>query len=343
MDVKSAISALVEKRNLSFESMQKIMQNIMSGDASPSQISALLVALRMKGETVEEIAAAATVMRAFSKQVKVKTRPIIDTCGTGGDNSNTFNISTAAAFVTAAAGGYVAKHGNRAASSKSGSADVLEAAGAKIELNPDQVATCLKETGVGFMFAPTHHNATRYASGPRREVGIRTIFNVLGPLTNPANADCQLMGVFETSMVKTCAEVLKRLGVRRAMIVHSEDGLDEISIYAKSNVAELRDEKITLYQVDPSDYGLIGKDPATLRAVSSKESLEIILRTFEGAPGDAHNIVALNAGAAIYLGGLSPDFLSGVKIASLLMTDLSALKSFEKFIEKTQVLSRTDE
>ena len=338
--MKSAISTLIERRNLSFESMQKVMQNVMRGDATPSQISALLVALRMKGETVEEIAAAATVMREFSKQVKVKTRPLIDTCGTGGDGSNTFNISTAAAFVTAAAGGHVAKHGNRAASSKSGSADLLEEAGAKIELHPNQVAACLEETGVGFMFAPTHHSATRYAAGPRREIGTRTIFNVLGPLTNPANADCQLMGVFEKSMVKTCAEVLKRLGVKRAIVVHSEDGLDEISVYAKSNIAELREKQITLYQIDPSDYGLMGEDPATLHAESSKKSLEIILRTFEGVPGDAHKIVALNAGAAIYLGGLSADFLSGVKKASHLITDLSALKSFQNFIEKTQALSQ---
>jgi anthranilate phosphoribosyltransferase len=340
VDIKTAIAVLVENTDLKFESMQKVMQDVMRGDTSPSQISSLLTALRMKGETVEEITAAATVMRAFSKQVTVKSRPIIDTCGTGGDGSNTFNISTAAAFVTAAAGGRVAKHGNRAASSKSGSADVLEAAGAEIELHPDHVATCLEETGVGFMFAPTHHNATRHASGPRREIGIRTIFNILGPLTNPANADCQLMGVFEKSKVQTCAEVLKRLGVKRAMVVHSEDGLDEISIYAKSHIAELRENEITLYQVNPSDYDFMGKNPSALYAADVKDSLEIILRTFEGEPGDAHKIVAINAGAAIYLGGLASDLLSGIKKASDLLTTGSAKNNFQKFIRKTQELSQ---
>jgi len=266
MDIQSAIRAVVERRDLSFVEMHDVMEAIMSGDTTPAQIAGLLIALRMKGETIDEIAAAATVMREFAAHVDVDIRPLIDTCGTGGDGIGTFNISTATAFVTAAAGGHLAKHGNRAASGASGSADVLEAAGARIDLSPLEVAACIRECGVGFMFAPAHHGATRHAAVPRRELGTRTLFNVLGPLTNPANADIQLMGVFDRSWVPRAAEVLHRLGVRRAMVVCAEDGMDEISIGSVTHAAELNDGAVTVFDIEPLDYGIARQSLTPLAA-----------------------------------------------------------------------------
>ncbi|MGE0486689.1 MAG: anthranilate phosphoribosyltransferase [Gammaproteobacteria bacterium] len=335
MDVQSAIRAAVERRDLSFAEMHDVMASIMSGDATDAQIAGLLVALRMKGETIDEIAAAATVMREFAAHVEVDMHPLIDTCGTGGDGIGTFNISTAAAFVTAAAGGHIAKHGNRAASGKSGSADVLEAAGARIDLNPAQVATCVRRCGVGFMFAPAHHGATRHAAGPRRELGTRTLFNVLGPLTNPANADAQLMGVFDPAWVPRAAEVLKRLGVSRAMVVCAADGMDEISIGSATHVAELRDGAIDTYDIEPEAFGVARQSLAPLAAADAAASLAIIRRVFDGAPGPARDIVCLNAGAAIYVGGLAPTLAAGVERAREVIDDGSARASFARFVACT--------
>ncbi|MCB1748333.1 MAG: anthranilate phosphoribosyltransferase [Gammaproteobacteria bacterium] len=335
MDVQNAIRAAVERRDLTFAEMHDVMESIMSGDATDAQIAGFLVALRMKGETIDEIAAAAAVMREFAAHVEVDSHPLIDTCGTGGDGIGTFNISTAAAFVTAAAGGHIAKHGNRAASGKSGSADLLEAAGARIDLAPEQVAECVRRCGVGFMFAPAHHGATRHAAGPRRELGTRTLFNVLGPLTNPANADVQLMGVFDPAWVPRAAEVLKRLGVSRAMVVCAADGMDEISIGSATHVAELRDGVITTYDIEPESFGIARQSLAPLAAADAAASLAIIRGVFDGQPGPARDIVCLNAGAAIYVGGLAASLAAGVELARTVIDDGRARATFERFVACT--------
>ncbi len=338
MDIQSAIRGVVAGHDLSFGEMHDVMQVIMSGDATPAQIAGLLIALRMKGETIDEIAAAASVMRELAVHVDVGVSPLIDTCGTGGDGIGTFNISTAAAFVTAAAGGYIAKHGNRAASGASGSADVLEAAGARIDLSAADVARCVREVGVGFMFAPAHHGATRHAAGPRRELGTRTLFNVLGPLTNPANASVQLMGVFDDAWVPRAAQVLARLGVARAMVVHAEDGMDEISIASPTHAAELNDGAIRTYTIEPTDYGITRQPLSTLAAANAAASLAIIHDVFDGNPGPAHDIVALNAGAAIYLGGMTADLGSGIERARAVIANGEACARFHRFIEFTRAI-----
>lgn len=338
MDIQHAIRSVVAGSDLGFEDMRAVMRTIMSGDATPAQIAGLLIALRMKGETIDEIAAAASVMRELAVHVEVGVTPLIDTCGTGGDGIGTFNISTAAAFVTAAAGGHIAKHGNRAASGASGSADVLEAAGARIDLPAAEVARCVREVGVGFMFAPAHHGATRHAAGPRRELGTRTLFNVLGPLTNPANASVQLMGVFDDAWVPRAAQVLARLGVARAMVVHAEDGMDEISIASPTHVAELKDGAISTYTIDPVDFGIARQPLATLAAADAAASLAIIRGVFDGVAGPAQDIVCLNAGAAIYLAGLADTLAAGVLRARQVIADGSARSRFERFIAFTRAL-----
>lgn len=335
MDVQQAIRTVVEGHDLSFDEMHDVMQVIMSGDATPAQISGLLIALRMKGETIEEIAAAASVMRELAAHVSVNVSPLIDTCGTGGDGIGTFNISTAAAFVTAAAGGFIAKHGNRAASSASGSADLLEAAGARIDLGPEQVARCITEVGVGFMFAPAHHGATRHAAAPRRELGTRTLFNVLGPLTNPASATSQLMGVFDPAWVPRAAEVLKRLGVERALVVCAADGMDEISIGSVTHACELADGDVRAYDIDPRTLGFEFHPLDSLAAANAGESLAIISRVFADEAGPARDIVALNAGAAIYVGGLAGDLAAGVARASEAIASGAAARTLARFVEFT--------
>lgn len=339
MDIQSAIRLAVDRQDLDFEQMHEVMETIMSGDATPVQIAGLLIALRMKGETIDEIAAAATVMREFAAHVNIDVRPLIDTCGTGGDGIGTFNISTAAAFVTAAAGGRIAKHGNRAASSASGSADVLEAAGARIDLNPEQVAECVARCGVGFMFAPAHHGATRHAVVPRRELGTRTLFNVLGPLTNPADADVQLMGVFDPTWVPRAAEVLRRLGVRRAFVVCAADGMDELSIGAATHVAELNDGAIETFDLEPEALGIERQSIEPLAAGDAAESLAIIKRVFDDMPGPARDIVCLNAGAAIYLAGLAADLRTGVEQAFEVVASGAAREALAQFVECTQALA----
>lgn len=255
MDMPAAIRTVVERRDLSAEQMRGIMRTIMTGEATPAQIGGFLIGLRMKGETVDEIAAAAGVMRELATPVTARVDHLVDTCGTGGDGASTFNISTAVAFVAAAAGAHVAKHGNRSVSSKSGSADVLEAAGVNLDLSAEQVARCIEEVGVGFLFAPRHHGAMKHAIGPRKEMGVRTIFNVLGPLTNPAGAPNQVLGVFSADLVEPLAHVLKQLGSRHVMVVHAEDGLDEISIAAPTKVAQLKGE-ISVATITPEDFNL---------------------------------------------------------------------------------------
>ncbi len=315
MDMPTALRAVIDRHNLSAADMRAVMRLIMTGQATPAQIGGFLVGLRMKGETVEEIAAAAEVMRELATRVGVTGPHLVDTCGTGGDGASTFNISTASAFVVAAAGGKVAKHGNRSVSSKSGSADVLEAAGVSLDLTAEQVARCVNEVGVGFMFAPRYHGAMKHAIGPRREMGVRTIFNLLGPLTNPAGAPCQVLGVFSDQWIEPLAEVLQRLGSEHVLVVHAEDGMDEISIGAATHVAELKEGRVRVFTVQPEQFGITRSDVTMLAVAGPAESLSMVDSVMKNEPGPARDIVALNAGAAIYVAGLAPDLGAGVKAA----------------------------
>jgi len=312
MDMQQAINAALKNRDLSRDEMTSVMSTIMTGEATPAQIGGFLVGLRAKGESVVEIAAAASVMRELSTRVDIEHPHLVDTCGTGGDSSGTFNISTAAAFVAAGAGAKVAKHGNKSVSSKSGSADVLEAAGVNLGLTPEQVGHCIDTAGVGFMFAPAHHGAMKHAIGPRREMGVRTIFNVLGPLTNPADALNQVIGVFSAELVDPLAHVLKELGSRHVMVVHARDGLDEISIAADTNVAELKDGVVSSYTLSPAEAGATMGSLDSLKVSSAEDSLRMIESVLDGQAGPALEIVALNAGAAIYTSGLASDLNDGV-------------------------------
>ena len=312
MDIQVALKKVIESGNLSEEEMATVMRQIMTGGATPAQIGGFLIGLRMKGETVDEIAGAARVMRELATPVTVDKAYLVDTCGTGGDGANTFNISTTCAFVVAAAGGHVAKHGNRSVSSSSGSADVLEAAGVKLDMTPDQVARCVDTLGVGFMFAPAHHGAMKHAIGPRREMAVRTIFNVLGPLTNPAGAKRQVLGVYDKRWLRPLAEVLQRLGSEHVMIVHAQDGLDEISIAAATDVAELKNGEITEYQIAPEDFGIERADLSAIGADSVEQSLATMKEVLSKQQGPAADIVALNAGAAIYVSGMASTLAQGI-------------------------------
>src|SRR3989338_485707 len=339
MDIQPAIRAVVERQDLTAEQMRAVMRAIMTGAATPAQIGGFLIGLRMKGETVEEIAAAAEVMRELAVRVGVSGPHLVDTCGTGGDGVSTFNISTASAFVVAAAGGKVAKHGNRSVSSKSGSADVLEAAGVSLDLTQEQVAQCVNEVGVGFMFAPKHHGAMKHAIGPRREMGVRTIFNLLGPLTNPAGAPNQVLGVYSLQWVEPLAEVLQRLGSEHVLVVHAEDGMDEISIGAPTRVAELKDGQVRVFTVQPEQFDLVRGDVRKLGVTSPTESLAIIRAVFDNQPGPARDIVALNAGAAIYAAGLTPDLMAGVKTALAMIAGGVARQKLEALVALSKKLS----
>lgn len=327
MDMQAAIRAVTEKRNLNADEMTAVMRTIMTGEATPAQIGGFLIGLRMKGETVDEIAAAARVMRELATGVQVTGSNVVDIVGTGGDATNTFNVSTACTFVVAAAGGTVAKHGNRSVSSKSGSADLLEAAGVNLDLTPEQVAQCINDIGVGFMFAPKHHSAMKHAIGPRKEMGVRTIFNVLGPLTNPAGAPNQLLGVFSAELVKPLAEVLNKLGSNHVLVVNAEDGMDEISVGAPTHVAELKDGQISTYTITPEQFGVERADIKQLVVTSAAESLAIINGVLENKPGPARDIVMLNAGAAIYAAGLADTLDAGIRIAD---TEIASGKAKEK-------------
>lgn len=335
MDMQTAIRTVVELRSLRATEMRSVMTLIMSGQATPAQIGGFLIALRMKGETIDEIAAAAGVMRELAEPVRVNVAPLVDTCGTGGDGASTFNISTASAFVVAAAGGYVAKHGNRSVSSRSGSADLLEAAGVRLDLSPEQVAACITEVGVGFMFAPLHHGAMKHAIGPRREMGVRTLFNLLGPLTNPAGALNQVLGVFDQRWVEPMAHVLAKLGSRHVLVVHSADGMDEVSIGAATHVAELKEGSVTTYSVTPESFGLARGSIANLAVESAADSLAVIRTVFNNQAGAARDIVALNAGAAIYTAGLVASWQAGIAKALAVLDDGSAQRKFNQFITFT--------
>ncbi len=338
MDMQSAINTVTQRQNLTHAEMTEVMQTIMSGQATPSQIGGFLVGLRMKGETVDEIVAAAKVMRTLATPVNVKGPHLIDTCGTGGDSSGTFNISTASAFVVAAAGGKVAKHGNRSISSKSGSADVLEAAGVRLDLNAEQVAQCIEHLGVGFMFAPQHHSAMKHAIGPRREMGVRTIFNVLGPLTNPAGAPNQVLGVFSDELLEPLANVLKQLGSEHVLVVNADDGMDEISISSATQIAELKNGQITTYTVTPEQFGLQRADITSLKVDDAAQSLKMIQSVFDRTQSAALDIVKLNAGAAIYAAGLSDNLAQGIQKADEVITNGAAKQKFESLIQYTQTL-----
>ena len=315
MNMPTAITKMIEKKNLSGDEMLLVMRLIMTGEATDAQIGGFLVGLRMKGETVEEITAAATVMRELATPVNVDKTNLVDLCGTGGSGSNKFNVSTAAVFVAAAAGARVAKHGNRGASSKSGSADLLEEAGANIMLSPEQVERCIDTTGVGFLFALNHHSAMKHAIGPRKEMVARTVFNLLGPLTNPANATRQVLGVYDARWLRPVAEVLQALGSEHVMVVHSEDGLDEISVSAKTLVVELKSGEIKEYTIEPEDFGFEKTDLKELVIGNSAESLTMVQQALSGVNIGAMNIVALNAGAAIYVSGQCASLKAGVEMA----------------------------
>lgn len=336
MDMPAAIKAVTERRNLSSTEMTEVMRMIMTGEATPAQVGGFLVGLRMKGETIDEIAAAAQVMRSLATKVSVQVDHLVDTCGTGGDASSTFNISTSSALVVAAAGGHVAKHGNRSITSKSGSADVLEAAGVNLELTPEQVAQCIKEVGVGFMFAPRHHGAMKHAIGPRREMGVRTIFNVLGPLTNPADAPNQVLGVFSEQLLEPTAQVLLKLGSRHVMVVHSEDGMDEISISAPTLVAELKNGKVSRYIIKPEDFGFTRGNLKELMVDGATQSLGMIRLVFDGHTGPARDIVVLNAAAAIYVAGLAKDMAEGVQQAQAVIDSGAAAKKLNALVKLSQ-------
>jgi anthranilate phosphoribosyltransferase len=335
MEIKQAISNIVDRIDLNREEMTEVMQQIMTGNATPIQIGGFLAGLRTKGETVDEIVAAATVMRALATRIDVPSQNLVDTCGTGGDSSSTFNVSTAAAFVVAAAGGRVAKHGNRSMSSKSGSADVLEALGISLDIPPERVADCIAAINVGFLFAPSYHAAARYAAAPRKELGTRTLFNLLGPLTNPASAPHQLLGVFAARWVEPMAKVLRKLGSKHVLVVHSEDGLDEFSVSAPTNVAELHEGQVHTYVFKPESVGIQRQSLDGVRVESPQESADLIRQVFAGQQGPAADIVALNAGAALYAADVASSIAEGVEQARAALADGSAAARVEALAKLT--------
>lgn len=335
MDMPSAIRAVTERRDLTADEMTEVMRTVMTGGATPAQIGGFLIGLRMKGETVDEIAAAARVMRELASRVEVSGAHVVDTCGTGGDGRATFNVSTCSAFVAAAAGAQVAKHGNRSVSSRSGSADVLDAAGVNLNLTAAQVARCVREVGVGFMFAPLHHGAMKHAIGPRREMGVRTVFNLLGPLTNPAHALNQVVGVFDARWLEPLAEVLQRLGSRHVLVVHGEDGVDEISVGAPTLIAEFEEGRIQRYTITPEQFGMPRTDIRELMVEDAQHSLRTMRAVLANAPGPAHDIVSLNAGAAIYAAGLANDLAAGVAKAREVIASGAAAEKLNVLVKFT--------
>ncbi|QSP95226.1 anthranilate phosphoribosyltransferase [Marinobacter salinisoli] len=340
MDMKQALNRIASNLDLSRDEMKQVMRIVMQGEATDAQIGAFLMGLRMKSETIDEITGATEVMRELATGVKVNAEPLIDIVGTGGDGANLFNVSSAAAFVVAAAGGHVAKHGNRGVSSSSGSADLIEKAGINLNMTPEQVARAIEEIGVGFMFAPAHHGAMKHAIGPRKEMGCRTIFNILGPMTNPAGVKRQLLGVFTRELCRPMAEVLQRLGSEHIMVVCARDGLDEISLASPTYVAELKDGNITEYEITPEDLGIQSQSLVGLAVDSADESLKLIRAAFGRGHDDmaekARDMIALNAGAAIYVAGLADTPKAGVDMAldaigsGLAAGKMSELSDFSK-------------
>ncbi len=338
MDIKAAIAEVIEGRSISTEQMIAVMRQIMTGECTDAQIAGFLVALRMKGESVEEIIGAATVMRELATGVQVSGDHLVDIVGTGGDGSSTFNISTASTFVVAAAGGQVAKHGNRSVSSKSGAADLLEAAGVRLDLNPEEVARCVEQVGVGFMFAQNHHGAMKYAIGPRKELAARTMFNLLGPITNPAGVPNQLLGVFSKDWVRPIAEVLKTMGSQHVLVVHSADGLDEISIADKTYVAELKNGEIIEYEIAPEQFGIERSALDKLQVKDAGESLNLINGLLAGEEGPAADIVALNSGAAIYAANITGSLQQGVSMAQDILSTGQAAEKLNELVQITQTM-----
>jgi anthranilate phosphoribosyltransferase len=336
--IKEAINTLVSGRSLSIEEAAAVMTEIMEGKATPSQLGAFLTAMRLKGETAEEIAGLAGVMQAKALRVNIN-EPLVDTCGTGGDGSGTFNISTAAAFVAAGAGLKVAKHGNRAASSQCGSADVLEALGVKIELSPEQVQKCLEQVGIGFMFAQAFHPAMKYVGPTRREIGIRTVFNILGPLTNPAGAKAQVLGVADKGLMAKMATVLKTLGCQHALVVHGEDGLDEITITGKTFVAELKNGNITNYEITPEKMGLRRADAGSLKGGTARENADLLRDILSGKKGPPRDIVLMNAAAALMAGDKVETLKQGITLAGEVIDSGRALQKLEQLIEFSRSFS----
>jgi len=333
MDIKQSLSRLTDGHDLSLEEMKEVMAQIMTGAATDAQVGAFLMGMRLKGETVDEITAAVMVMRDLVSGVPISGAHLVDIVGTGGDGANLFNVSTAATFVVAAAGGTVAKHGNRSVSSNCGSADVLEAAGIQLDLNPQQVAACVNEIGVGFMFAPAHHSAMRHAIGPRKEMGVRTLFNILGPMTNPAGVKRLLVGVYDKDLCRPVAEVLARLGAEHVMVVHSADGLDELSSAAPSHVAEFKAGEVNEFEFQPEDAGLARSELTGLTVSGVSDSLQLMRNALAGETGEragrARQIVALNAGAALYVAGLQGSIREGVQESLLLLESGAPWKKVE--------------
>ena len=336
MHIQQAIAHIVDGNSLSREQMQSVMRQIMTGECSDAQIGGFLIGLRMKGETVEEITAAAQVMSSLASHVEVNADNLIDIVGTGGDGTSTFNVSTAASFVAAGAGANVAKHGNRSVSSKSGSADLLEQAGANLNLESNQVARVVEQAGVGFMFAPMHHSAMKHAISARKDMAVRTIFNVLGPLTNPASVKRQVVGVFALELTQTLVQVFQQLGSQHALVVHSDDGMDEISISAPTTVSELRDGEVKQYRIQPEDFGLQTSPVEAIVVASPDESLSVIDRVLSGEKGPARDIVVLNAGAGIYVSGLVDSLADGIAQAAASIDSGKALAAKDAYVNATQ-------
>ena len=333
MGFKETLGQLLERQDLTHEAMLGVMHQVMGGELTQAQIAAFLIALRAKGETVDEIAAAAMVMRELSIKVDIQDKAhLIDTCGTGGDGIQTFNVSTISAFVAAAAGAKVAKHGGRSVSSTCGSADVLEALGVNVNQTPQQVAASVNEIGIGFMFAPNHHSAMKHAAPVRRELGVRTLFNLLGPMTNPANAHRQVMGVFDQSLTTKLAKVLQQLGSEHVLVVHGADGMDEISFTGDTFVAELKNGEVTEYLMNPAQWGLGLHDVKDIQIQNAEESKAMILAVLNGKPGAARDIVLLNAGAAIYVSGLVDTMQAGIEKAAAVIDSGAALQKLHQLI-----------
>jgi len=336
--IREAIAVLVdERRDLSEEEAAAAMRDILSGEATPAQLGAFLIALRLKGETVDEIAGMASVMREHSLKVEVKG-PLLDTCGTGGDGQGTFNVSTAAAFVAAGAGARIAKHGNRAMTSGCGSADVLEALGAKIDLSPEQVAECIERTGFGFMFAQVFHPAMKHAAGPRREIGVRTVFNILGPLTNPAGAQHQLLGVARPEIAATIAQALQRLDSRHALVVHGTDGVDELSISGPSMIHELSEGSLREYSVTPEDAGLSTAHARAVRGGTPEQNAAVLRAVVSGERGPLRDVVVLNTGAALLAANAARDLKEGAMLAQESIDSGAAGRKLDEWVELTQSL-----
>ncbi|EKM96191.1 anthranilate phosphoribosyltransferase [Stutzerimonas degradans] len=347
MDIKEALNRIAGQLDLSTEEMKAVMRQIMTGQCTDAQIGAFLMGMRMKSETIDEIVGAVQVMRELAEPVRFEVDRLVDTCGTGGDGMNIFNVSTAAAFVVAAAGGKVAKHGNRAVSGKSGSADLLEAAGVYLDLTPEQVARSVDTVGVGFMFAPAHHGAMKFAAGPRRELGLRTLFNILGPMANPANVRHQVLGVFSKALCRPMAEVLQRLGSKHVLVVHAQDGLDEISLAAPTHIAELKDGEIREYAVQPEDFGIKSQSLIGLNVEDAQGSLALIRdalgrrKTENGQK--AADMIVLNAGAALYAADQAWTLKQGVELAHDALSTGIARDKFEELVSFTAVFKQENQ